>query len=110
MGVVRKEEEKRYPDHPGNSKIKTAWSEPRTKKAGCERIRFHEPDQYTQTKIDNYRYLGSQLWFIQPGSVVHCDECDRPVAQAQGTLQGAPDRSQFAQNKFVCSDCLALLG
>jgi len=108
--VVKKEEEKRYPDHPGNSKIKTAWSEPREKKAGCDRIRFGEKTDDKTTSIENYRYLGSQLWFIQPGSVVHCDECDRPVSQVQGSLQGAPGKSQFAQNKFVCSECLGLLG
>jgi len=47
-----------------------------------------------------------QLWFRMPGAVVYCDSCEKGVPQSMGSLQGAPNQSQFAQNKFICSDCM----
>jgi len=57
-------------------------------------------------QIVSYRTSGDTLWFQAPGSTVNCDRCERGVAQSMGALQGAPGHSQFAQDEFLCSDCI----
>lgn len=64
-------------------------------------------DLKTEVTIPSYKSLGEGLWFQCPGSLVNCDHCNRLVPQAMGSLQGAPARSQFAQNLFLCQECSA---
>jgi len=50
------------------------------------------------------------LWFIQPGALVTCDNCGESVPQHGGSLTGAQGRSQFTQNSFLCHSCMAVIG
>eukprot|EP00931_Biecheleriopsis_adriatica_P048080 TRINITY_DN2776_c0_g1_i1.p1 TRINITY_DN2776_c0_g1~~TRINITY_DN2776_c0_g1_i1.p1 ORF type:complete len:565 (+),score=157.64 TRINITY_DN2776_c0_g1_i1:89-1783(+) len=60
----------------------------------------------TEVSILSYKASGEHLWYQSPGALVFCDDCDRQVPQAMGQLQGAPSRSQFAQNEFLCTECM----
>merc|ERR1719476_838729 len=58
--------------------------------------------------VESFRHFGEQLWYHMPGAMVFCDTCDKQVPQSMGALQGEPNRPQFAQNQFLCSDCLQM--
>lgn len=62
-----------------------------------------------RVEVSSFRQCGEQLWFIAPGSYVACDACEKEVSQAMGCLQGAPNHSQFAQNRFLCSECTGMM-
>ncbi|CAE8709362.1 unnamed protein product, partial [Polarella glacialis] len=62
--------------------------------------------QISQVKVATYKTSGDTLWFSMPGAYVFCDACLKAVPQSMGSLQGAPQRSQFAQDKFLCTDCM----
>eukprot|EP00929_Paragymnodinium_shiwhaense_P124053 TRINITY_DN9890_c0_g1_i1.p1 TRINITY_DN9890_c0_g1~~TRINITY_DN9890_c0_g1_i1.p1 ORF type:complete len:745 (-),score=276.19 TRINITY_DN9890_c0_g1_i1:208-2442(-) len=66
---------------------------------------FHGHQVEKQYLVDSLRSAGEALWFQQPGAMVKCDHCGLEVAQAQGRLQGAEGKSQFAQCEFVCGSC-----
>ena len=56
--------------------------------------------------VESHRILGEALWFSAPGAVVVCDGCDSGVHQQQGGLLGKPGKSQFAQDQFLCQQCM----
>jgi len=58
-----------------------------------------------QITVDSYRYYNC-LWYKQPGAFVECDSCNIQVPQMMGSLQGAPEQSQFAQSRFLCAGCM----
>jgi len=58
------------------------------------------------TRVESYKGYGDILWYTAPGAMVFCDTCDKQVPQSLGQLSGSPGKSQFAQNQFVCSDCV----
>lgn len=60
---------------------------------------------HVEQSIESFRQMGEELWYYMPGASVYCDNCDRQVPQSMGSLQGALGQSQFAQNRFVCSEC-----
>lgn len=72
------------------------------------RIMHGEPASLREVQVASFRSQ-AELWFQMPGSTVVCDRCERTVAQSQGSLQGAPGQSQFAQDEFLCIDCSHLL-
>ena len=61
-----------------------------------------------QVLVSNYRGYLDTLWFVQPGAVVSCDQCNMEVTQNMGCLQGAMGSSQFAQFQFLCTNCMAM--
>eukprot|EP00928_Gymnodinium_smaydae_P082311 TRINITY_DN65674_c0_g1_i1.p1 TRINITY_DN65674_c0_g1~~TRINITY_DN65674_c0_g1_i1.p1 ORF type:complete len:558 (-),score=89.72 TRINITY_DN65674_c0_g1_i1:224-1897(-) len=78
------------------------------------RVHYHGNNPHDNTSVVSaqhsvvsFRSFGPQLWFQQPGSTVVCDSCESVVSQAQGTLQGAPEKSQFAQDRFICCTCMS---
>lgn len=65
-------------------------------------------DERSEVTVTSYRGAGESLWYTMPGSLVSCDHCEKEVPQTMGSLQGAPSQSQFAQFKFLCSECMGL--
>jgi len=88
------------------SKLKSPWSGKRTQ----SRITYCDSESGVSVveylTVQSYRSAGEQLWYHQPGATVICDFCSKAVPQAYGSLQGEPERSQFAQSKFLCNDCI----
>jgi len=56
--------------------------------------------------VMSHRSLGTVLWFASPGAVVLCDGCDTLVHQGRGSLTGKFGHSQFAQDQYLCHDCM----
>ncbi|CAE6958383.1 unnamed protein product [Symbiodinium sp. CCMP2592] len=64
-----------------------------------------KPVETFQHTIESWKKGGLDLWYSAPGSTVHCNYCQTPLPQQCGTLQGCPERSQFAQLLFMCQQC-----
>jgi len=64
-----------------------------------------KPVETMEHTIESWKKGGADLWYSQPGSTVACNYCSIPLPQHAGTLQGCPDRSQFAQLLFMCQEC-----
>ncbi|CAE8632954.1 unnamed protein product, partial [Polarella glacialis] len=62
--------------------------------------------QISQVKVATYKTSRDTLWFSRPGAYVCCDACLKAVPQSRGSLQGAPQRSRFAHDEFLCTDCM----
>mmetsp|Transcript_42648 Transcript_42648/g.92957 ORF Transcript_42648/g.92957 Transcript_42648/m.92957 type:complete len:572 (+) Transcript_42648:159-1874(+) len=95
---------------PTKSSMKRPFA-PRTR----SEVRVKYSDQFRQplaqeTNVTCYRPLGDHLWFYMPGSLVICDNCEQQVPQSMGSLQGAPNQSQFAQCQFICNECSSRFG
>jgi len=60
----------------------------------------------SEIQVKSWRASGESLWFQQPGAIVMCDDCGNTGPQTNGSLQGSEGKSQFAQNKFVCFECI----
>mmetsp|Transcript_19130 Transcript_19130/g.55546 ORF Transcript_19130/g.55546 Transcript_19130/m.55546 type:complete len:734 (+) Transcript_19130:117-2318(+) len=75
------------------------------------RITYTQGEMFArEVYVESYRSCGEQLWFHMPGAIVACDGCDKAVPQSMGSLQGAPAQSQFAQNRFICGECMGFMG
>ncbi|CAE8622838.1 unnamed protein product [Polarella glacialis] len=59
----------------------------------------------SQVKVATYKASGDTLWFLRPGAYVSCDACLKAVPHSRGSLQGASQRSRFAWDEFLCTDC-----
>jgi len=96
--------------HRQKTKPKPALAQPwNPKKNNVARISFSDAaggKLIEEAAVESYKGAGETLWYTMPGAIVICDQCDKGVPQGMGTLQGAPNQSQFAQCKFLCSDCL----
>merc|ERR1719375_2912713 len=96
--------------HRQNKKLKPVLSKDwKPKKKNGARISFSDTgggSLAAETAVESYKGAGEQLWYTMPGAIVICDQCEKGVPQGMGTLQGAPNQSQFAQCRFLCSDCL----
>ena len=68
-------------------------------------------EQHSTVVVQNLKYMSQHLkenlWFVNPGSIVECDGCERFMERASGTSAGALGRSMFAQHKWLCNDCLS---
>ena len=56
---------------------------------------------------DMSQHRKENFWFVNPGSIIECDGCERFMERASGTSAGALGRSMFAQRKWLCNDCLS---
>lgn len=96
--------------HRQKKKPKPALAQPwKPRKSNGARISFSDAgggSLVEEAAVDSYKGAGETLWYTMPGAIVICDNCDKGVPQGMGTLQGAPNQSQFAQCRFLCSDCL----
>mmetsp|Transcript_50486 Transcript_50486/g.161582 ORF Transcript_50486/g.161582 Transcript_50486/m.161582 type:complete len:532 (-) Transcript_50486:172-1767(-) len=90
---------------PEPAPVRSSLRKPGAPRQRIRRISYPENPVFI-TEVACYRGHGEQLWFTMPGAVVYCDSCEKGVPQSMGSLQGAPNQSQFAQNKFICSDCM----
>eukprot|EP00927_Polykrikos_kofoidii_P047734 TRINITY_DN42006_c0_g1_i1.p1 TRINITY_DN42006_c0_g1~~TRINITY_DN42006_c0_g1_i1.p1 ORF type:complete len:645 (+),score=165.58 TRINITY_DN42006_c0_g1_i1:60-1994(+) len=92
---------------PSKSALRCSWN---MKKQTDRKIQYVDVAVQRPLSVDipveSFRSLGEALWFFMPGNTVICDHCSRGVSQAMGTLLGAPNKSQFAQDQFLCSECL----
>jgi len=73
---------------------------------GTPRITWPQTNSTHTVPVECFRGLGETLWFHMPGAYVACDNCEKSVPQSMGALQGEPQRPQFAQCQFLCSDCM----
>jgi len=65
------------------------------------------PELEARHVVVSHRFV-QDLWFQQPGSQVTCDRCLRVWPQTMGMLAGSAGRSQFAQDQWLCSECIAM--
>lgn len=63
-----------------------------------------DPKDVVKNPIHSYKHY-SELWFSQPGSVVYCDRCEKQLPQMEGCLQKLENRSDFAQEAWLCHNC-----
>lgn len=98
------------PKTPPDAVLKSALKKPnQLRRRNQRRIQYADNESVVvEVPIECFRGFGESLWFTMPGAIVCCDECQKAVPQMMGSLQGQPGLSQFAQNKFVCSDCMGL--
>ena len=92
----------RYPDPPACSALRR----PGGARNSYRRISYVDTQLVLQYQVTSYRHVGERLWYYMPGTVVTCDNCDNGVSPTTGSMQGAPNQSQFAQNTFLCSSCM----
>jgi len=93
------------PPEAGKSALKRRTHPGRFKAGRTPRISWPQEIKSTSSVV-SFRSMGEQLWFHMPGSYVSCDTCNKSVPQSCGALQGEPQRPQFAQDQFLCSECM----
>jgi len=59
----------------------------------------------SQVSIVNYRDCGEALWHDNPQTKVACGLCEGRFPQQHGSLHGAPGRSGFMCDEFLCIGC-----
>lgn len=96
---------------PSISKLRNKWGPKHANRIGFKDSTQTLPGAapqplHKEVSVESFRSWGSQLWFQAPGQIVECDTCEKTVPQAHGCLQGAPEKSQFAQMRFICCECI----
>ncbi len=82
------------------------------KPRNMQRVRFSDQDPsqpgqpiVNQILVDSFR-ARSELWYFQAGRIANCEQCKMAVLAHDGSMLGAPKRSMFAQDTFVCNRCI----
>jgi len=99
-----------FPLSPSKSKLKPAFRVKESRHINYPSVsleavsNLHEDPVRQEKLITRYRGF-DELWFKEAGQATHCDQCERWLHPASGTLQGAPGKPLYAQFRWVCYEC-----